>query len=778
MADPCSPLTRRPLLPRSLQEAGGRCSWPSTPAAPGASETSLHLSLPVRVFCGELDAGSGALRELGFVSSAAGALAADEAAEYVALFARWLAALAATGALRGVETFVLDKSDAVVPRGGSADSARFVAALRALRAARVPYFAFAAARPLYDQALLVGYPDPKFLRSNGYADGIAMARTAPRASVAKAFWRGAPSRLFGVGAEDPRLYAHQRVRACMASLQAPEVLDAKLVLPYTFANQQALARLAREGLASDAAGVSGAEMLRYAVQVDIDGFGVSGRATQVKLAHAGSVMLRVTSEHDLVEWWHGQLRAWRDFVPVAADGGDLLDRIRWALDAANADEVARIAAAGAAAVANVTMEASVVHAAGALRAWEKAAGRRYCTEDDFVCDAPGIDEALRQSRFGDALDCDARAAAAAEPAVNAAFRSWRAQVARTDGSGARIEELHDVAERCLATCNCSEVQYRADGDYFRGPGALPMMTRQSKHCGANLNCGALACAYGTHVAQGVVPPPAEPAKPHLLLLGDSITMARQEGDCTVGRDVSFWPDVLGGGISAVNYGAATENSTQLLSRLWMVRAQRGVTHVSLLIGINDAMLWAADARHRPLPGDPTEVASAIVANVDLATRLLRLFWPRVTIVLTTLPPAAPRDEDYPAGEAWRCSVPAMNDKLGNLTLAAVRATNAALRDFARARHHCPVRSLRGGTTGVYCRNRVAFLDLGEMTADPDAGALVPRRGLANMPDCVHWGPDMYTRAWAPALRRLLLAYKRYETGVHGIRAAAAGVDHR
>ena len=40
----------------------------------------------------------------------------------------------------------------------------------------------------------------------------------------------------------------------------------------------------------------------------------------------------------------------------------------WALDAANADEVARIAAAGAAAVANVTMEASVVHAAGALRA--------------------------------------------------------------------------------------------------------------------------------------------------------------------------------------------------------------------------------------------------------------------------------------------------------------------------------------------------------------------------------------------------------------------------
>ena len=65
-------------------------------------------------------------------------------------------------------------------------------------------------------------------------------------------------------------------------------------------------------------------------------------------------MLKVASPLGYRQWYYDDLVPWRHFVPVAADLGDLIEKIEWCR--AHPDECEGIAAAGQALAMSMTLE--------------------------------------------------------------------------------------------------------------------------------------------------------------------------------------------------------------------------------------------------------------------------------------------------------------------------------------------------------------------------------------------------------------------------------------
>ena len=70
------------------------------------------------------------------------------------------------------------------------------------------------------------------------------------------------------------------------------------------------------------------EFNRYKYQIDIDGNTNSWPGLFWKLL-SGSPVLKVASPSGHRQWYYDRLRPWINFVPVAADMSDLVDKLRW-----------------------------------------------------------------------------------------------------------------------------------------------------------------------------------------------------------------------------------------------------------------------------------------------------------------------------------------------------------------------------------------------------------------------------------------------------------------
>jgi len=96
------------------------------------------------------------------------------------------------------------------------------------------------------------------------------------------------------------------------------------------------------------------EFQRYRYQIDIDGNSNSWPGLFQKLLTASPV-LKIASRYGFKQWYYDRLVPWDNFVPVAADLSDLVERVHWLK--AHDSEAERIGDAGRALALSMTIAA-------------------------------------------------------------------------------------------------------------------------------------------------------------------------------------------------------------------------------------------------------------------------------------------------------------------------------------------------------------------------------------------------------------------------------------
>ncbi|MBN9561921.1 MAG: class I SAM-dependent methyltransferase [Alphaproteobacteria bacterium] len=188
-------------------------------------------------------------------------------------------------------------------------------------AATVPGLGFCGNDP---QFVLV--PDNYFLTTRGYAEtrnrlNAAAVPWDQRRTVA--FWRGATT---GVrNGVDAGWHSLPRAQLCILAQSHPERIDAG------FSNIVQLRP--GEGEEVEAAGLVRGfspfeEFARHKYQIDIDGNTNAWAGLFQKLL-TGSPVLKVASPRGYRQWYYDRLVPWRNYVPVAPDMSDLVEKIEW-----------------------------------------------------------------------------------------------------------------------------------------------------------------------------------------------------------------------------------------------------------------------------------------------------------------------------------------------------------------------------------------------------------------------------------------------------------------
>jgi len=138
-----------------------------------------------------------------------------------------------------------------------------------------------------------------------------------------AFWRGSTA-----GHLDLKIgwRSLSRVRLCEIAQQHSDLLDAGISVIAQVLDPVAQAELRESGLMRPY--LSAAEFNRYKYQIDIDGNSNSWPGLFMKLL-TGSPVLKVAPRFGHRQWYYHRLRPWTNFIPVAADMSDLIDKIGW-----------------------------------------------------------------------------------------------------------------------------------------------------------------------------------------------------------------------------------------------------------------------------------------------------------------------------------------------------------------------------------------------------------------------------------------------------------------
>lgn len=169
-------------------------------------------------------------------------------------------------------------------------------------------------------------PDPDFVLSNAYAaekrksEGL-IEKWQQRQPLA--YWRGTDS---GVGHYEDFKKA-PRVLIAMLSRRHPEIIDARITNVEPRANEmECRAFYQNNGLMT---GFEPPEtMLNYQYQIDIDGNSNAWRGLFLKLI-SGSPVFKVESEFGFKQWYYDQLKPWINFVPLAPDLSDCVDKMNF-----------------------------------------------------------------------------------------------------------------------------------------------------------------------------------------------------------------------------------------------------------------------------------------------------------------------------------------------------------------------------------------------------------------------------------------------------------------
>jgi hypothetical protein len=205
---------------------------------------------------------------------------------------------------------------------------------------RIPGLAFCGSLP---ELFLV--PDPYFLLRKGYE---AMRQVVVEHTIAWeqripiAFWRG------GIACgpiPDPAVgwRSLPRVQLCMLGRDHPDLIDAGLsgVSQMDGYHIKSAEEVRATGLMRP--WVPDPEVLKCKYQIDIDGNSNSWPGLFQKLL-TGNPVLKVASPYGYRQWYYDRLDPWHNFVPVASDRSDLVEKILWLRS--HDDEARRIGEAG------------------------------------------------------------------------------------------------------------------------------------------------------------------------------------------------------------------------------------------------------------------------------------------------------------------------------------------------------------------------------------------------------------------------------------------------
>lgn len=220
----------------------------------------------------------------------------------------------------------------------------------------VPGLAFSDPRP--DRWLI---PDPVFLGEWAYRNTAQhyLENDIPWGRRTKlAFWRGATTG-GEIDCDDWEML--DRVKLCRIGAASPQLFDTGLV-GIVQMNEADTAAIQGSGLVADF--VPETEFIRYRYQIDIDGNTNSWPGLFQKLL-TGSPVLKVSSRHGHRQWYYDRLVPWENFVPVASDMSDLVEKLNWLID--HDDEARRIGANGRLLALSMTVPAELQRAAATIR---------------------------------------------------------------------------------------------------------------------------------------------------------------------------------------------------------------------------------------------------------------------------------------------------------------------------------------------------------------------------------------------------------------------------
>ena len=172
-------------------------------------------------------------------------------------------------------------------------------------------------------------PDRAYLHLQGYQDIALQYRKDDvpwdeRQPIA--LWRGSTT-----GVPEDRSIGWRslpRIRLCRIARDpaSRDLMDAGITAVAQIADPAAAEELREAGLM--ATQMPAAQFNRYKYQIDIDGNTNSWPGLFYKFL-TGSPVLKVASPFGFRQWYYDQLKPWVNFLPVASDMSDLVEKIDW-----------------------------------------------------------------------------------------------------------------------------------------------------------------------------------------------------------------------------------------------------------------------------------------------------------------------------------------------------------------------------------------------------------------------------------------------------------------
>jgi hypothetical protein len=140
-----------------------------------------------------------------------------------------------------------------------------------------------------------------------------------------AFWRGSTT---GTKTSPNDWRSLERIRLCQLAMQHRHtgLIDAGISQVVQFADSSVVEEIRRSGLMKGF--VSWEDWGRYKYLIMIDG-NSSPWSNMFQGLLTGAAVLKVESPRGLNQWFYDELIPWVNYVPIAPDRSDLLDKIRW-----------------------------------------------------------------------------------------------------------------------------------------------------------------------------------------------------------------------------------------------------------------------------------------------------------------------------------------------------------------------------------------------------------------------------------------------------------------
>ncbi|HUB10659.1 MAG TPA: glycosyl transferase family 90 [Acetobacteraceae bacterium] len=208
-------------------------------------------------------------------------------------------------------------------------------------------------------------PDCIFVPTKGYA----YAREVLRANAMPwqerkpvAFWRGATT---GIPAVPGDWRTLERIRLCELARRHAQtgLIDAGISSVIQFADPAVAREIQEAGLMLGP--VPWQQWGQYKYLIDIDG-NSSPWSNLFQRLLTGSVVLKVESSRALQQWFYDELVPWGNYVPIAPDLSDLMDKIGWL--ARNDGAAQRIGQGGLALAERLTYEREIARSARVVAA--------------------------------------------------------------------------------------------------------------------------------------------------------------------------------------------------------------------------------------------------------------------------------------------------------------------------------------------------------------------------------------------------------------------------